>query len=86
MLLTNCEISCFHRGVNEVFALLGCYAALIGSTLLMFQDSYQRFGMAYLSHIHGLVFLDCLTLKMGPIGCPETSVYYSQSALRNTPE
>ena len=86
MLLTNCEISCFRRGVNEVFALLGCYAALIVSKLLVFQDSYRRLGMTYLPHIQGLVFLDCLTLKMGPISCAETSVNYNQSALRNIPE
>ena len=23
---------------------------------------------------------------MGPVGCPKTSVYYTQSALRNIPE
>ena len=71
VLLTNCEISCFRRGVNEFFALLGCYAALIGSKLLMLQDSYRRCGMANLSHIQGLVFLECLTLEMGPIACPK---------------
>ena len=27
---TSCMISSFRRGVNEIFALLGCYAALIG--------------------------------------------------------
>jgi len=26
-----CVISSFHRGVNEIFTLLGCYAALIGN-------------------------------------------------------
>jgi len=55
-------------------------------TYLMFQDSYRRFGMAYLSHIQGLVFLDSLTLKMGPVGCPETSVNCTHLALRNIPE
>ena len=63
MLINNCEISCFRHSVNEVFALLGCYAALIGSKLLMFRDSYRRFGMVYLSHIQGLAFLDCLTFE-----------------------
>jgi len=31
-----CVVSGFRRGVNEIFALLGCYAAQIGS--------YRRFG------------------------------------------
>jgi hypothetical protein len=30
--------------------------------------------------------LDYLTLKDGPIGCPETSVTYYQTTLRNIPE
>jgi len=85
MLLTNCEISCFRRGVNEVFALLGCYAALIGSKLLNVSGQLPTFRDG-LSNIQGLVFLDSLTLKMGPVGCPETLVYYTQSALRNIAE
>jgi hypothetical protein len=32
-------MSGFHRGVNEVFALLGCYAALIRSKLPTFRNS-----------------------------------------------
>jgi hypothetical protein len=36
-------ISGFRRGVNKVFALLGSYAALIGS--------YRRFETAYWSHL-----------------------------------
>jgi hypothetical protein len=32
-----CLTSGFRRGVNEIFALLGCYAALIGSYLVTFQ-------------------------------------------------
>ena len=36
-------VSVFCRSVLEVFALLGCYAALIGS--------YQCYGMADLSHL-----------------------------------
>ena len=52
--------------VDEVFALLGCYASYVYSSLLMFRDSL-------LSSLQGNE-LDCLNLEMGPIGCPETSV------------
>jgi hypothetical protein len=34
-----CEISGFHHGVVEAFALLGCYAAYVGSWLLTFEDN-----------------------------------------------
>jgi hypothetical protein len=36
---TLCQISGFHCKVVEVFALPGLYASLVGSSLLMFQDS-----------------------------------------------
>ena len=36
-------ISGFRRGVNEIFALLGCYAAII--------DRYRRFGTKYGYHL-----------------------------------
>jgi hypothetical protein len=39
--LAKCVISGFHRGTNNVFALLGCYTALIGS--------YRHFGTIGLS-------------------------------------
>jgi hypothetical protein len=35
----HCEMYGFHRGVNETFALLGCYAAFIGSQLLTSRDN-----------------------------------------------
>jgi hypothetical protein len=34
-----CEISGSRRGVGEVFAILGCYAAYVGSCLPMFRYS-----------------------------------------------
>jgi hypothetical protein len=58
----------FLRVVNEVFTLLGGYAALIGS--------YRIFRTAYQSH----------PLKLGTIGCPETSVIKYQSTLHNIAE
>jgi len=36
---TLCQISGFYCSVVEVFAFPGLYAALVGSSLLMFQDS-----------------------------------------------
>jgi len=52
------EISGFRRRVDELFALLGCYAAYIDN-LSTFRNSLPvLFSRA----------------KMGPIGCPETSV------------
>jgi hypothetical protein len=42
-----CVTSGFCHGVNEVFALLGCYEALIGS--------YRYFGAAYRPHLFGLL-------------------------------
>jgi hypothetical protein len=31
--LSQCVISTFHHGVNEIFTLLGCYTVLVGSSL-----------------------------------------------------
>jgi hypothetical protein len=36
---TLCEISGFFRGVDEIFALLGCNAAYVSSHLTTFRDS-----------------------------------------------
>jgi len=57
----------------EVFAVLECYAALVGSWLLKFRNSLS---VTY-SHTH---------LKMGQIGCSETSVTNCQPTQRNIPE
>jgi len=86
ILLTNCEISCFRRGVNEVFALLGCDAALIGSKLRNVSGQLPTFRDGLSVPYSRVSLLGLLTLKMGPVGCPKTSVYYTQSALRNIPE
>lgn len=47
------EITDLHHGVDEVFALLGCYATYVDICLLMLQTAYS-------SH-----FKDCLTLEDG---------------------
>jgi hypothetical protein len=74
-----CTLTKSVKHICEIFTLLICYAAYI--------CSYRRFGTIYQSHFKGqAVFLDCLTLQMGPVVCPETSVTNYQSTLRNIPE
>ena len=46
---------------------------------------YRRFRTTCLS-LRLKYFVDCLTLKMGPIDWPETSINHYQSAPRNDPE
>jgi hypothetical protein len=66
----SCVISVFRRGVNEIFALLGCYRCrLIGT--------YRRFGTA--SRFR-------LQRAAGPIGCTETSENNHHSTPCNIPE
>jgi len=47
-------------------------------------DSYRHIGQGIKSHAKFLLGL-LEPLMMGPIGCPETSVTYHQSKLRNIP-
>jgi len=56
--LVKCMKSGVRHGVNEIFALLGCYAMLVGS--------YQCFMTTLPA--------PSWHLKMGPIGCPKISV------------
>jgi hypothetical protein len=58
-------ISGFRRDVNELFALLDCYAVQIAF--------HRRFGTTYSSHLQ-VPRTDSRPLKTGPTGCPETSV------------
>jgi len=51
--------------------------------------SYRRFGVTYRSHPQGSRIQrikNSWTLRMGPIGCPETSVRNYLYSLRNNPE
>ena len=76
-------ISGFRRDVDEICALLGCYAAYSGNSLRTF-----RYNLAVPSskvNNSNLCWISWL-LKMGPIGCPETSVRNYHSTLRNIPE
>ena len=54
-------------------------SGMLGSIPL---TGYRRFGTSYRSHLQGTA----CPLKMGPIGCPETSVNNYGSTLRNIPE
>jgi hypothetical protein len=47
---------------------------------------HRRFGTTYWSHLQGLLLGLLDSWKMGPIGCPETSVQSYHSALRNIPK
>jgi len=48
---------------------------------------YRPFGTIHRSQLQGSRFLlDSLPLKMGPTGCPETSVRSCHYSLRNNPE
>jgi hypothetical protein len=53
-------ISNFLHGVNVIFALLGCYTALIDSWLPMFWDN-----LVFKQSEKNLFFWDCLTLEYG---------------------
>jgi hypothetical protein len=69
-------ISVFRRQVDENCALLGYYAARSGNFLAMFRDKL----------LVPSLWVKILTLKMRPIGCPETSVRDYHYSLRNDPE
>jgi hypothetical protein len=72
----------FRRDVDEISALLGCYAASNGKPLPTFRG--QRIGPVFKGQV--LLHRTSLPLKMRPIRCPETSVKVNHSTLRNTSE
>jgi hypothetical protein len=47
---------------------------------------YRRFGTTYGSHLQGARNQDYWLMKMGMMGCPETSVINYHYTLRNSPE
>jgi len=71
-------ISGFCHEVVENCALLGYYAGSSGNFLPIFRNN--------LSVQESKRILDSWSLRMGPIGCPETSVQNYHYSLRNTPE
>ena len=72
----HCAISNFRREVDENCTLLGYYTSSSGNFLPMFWDNLQVPSL----------WVKILTLKMGHIGCPETSVRNYHYSLRNNPE
>jgi len=64
-----------------ICALLGCYAVYRREFLT--DESEQFIGPIFTCQC---IFLDFLILKMGPIGCSETSARNSHYTLRNIPE
>jgi len=68
--------SVFRRKVDEIFALLGYYAA--------YSDKHQRFGKIFCSHFRGS--RNPRRDFILPIGCPETSVTNYHYILRNRTE
>jgi hypothetical protein len=70
-------ISWFRCHVDDICALLGYYAALIGSSLPTFRDNLSVPS----SRVKSL-----RPLKMVPIGCPETSLQNYHTTLRNIPD
>jgi hypothetical protein len=75
-----CVISAFRSEVAKNCALLGYYAARSGNFLRTFRDivSGPSAGFKNLSPPS--------TLRMGTMGCPETSVRNYDLSLRNNPE
>jgi hypothetical protein len=99
---TPCLISGFRREVGVNFALLGCYAGSSGNSLptsrenlsahhqgsqiqegILTEVSRQPIGSIF--RVMNQRRYSC-PLKMGPIGCPETSVRNYHYYLRNNPE
>jgi hypothetical protein len=80
---TTTLISGFRRDVDEICALLGYYAASYGNCIPTFWDNVSVPS----SRVKSLtVISDSWHLKMGHIGCPETSVYNYHTTPRNIPE
>jgi hypothetical protein len=75
-------MSGFCRDVDQIWALLGYYAALSGSSVLTFRDNLSVPS----SRVNKSSSWAYWPLKMGPIVCPETSVQNYYSTLRNIPE
>ena len=65
--------------LSEIFALQRCYAAYIGCYLAMFRDNLSVL-------FSGVKQFDLDCLKVGQIGCPETSAHNCQSTLRDLQE
>jgi len=67
----------YNKSLCEIFAFLECYAAISGNSLPMFRYKLWTPNSRFRQNRH---------LKMGLIGCPETSVRSYHYSLRNSPE
>ena len=65
--VTACVISGFRHDVNEICALVGCYVARSGISILTFRDKQWVLSSR-------TFFLNFFTLKIVPIDCPEILV------------
>jgi hypothetical protein len=81
-----CMIAGFRRDADEICALLGYYAALIGSPVPTFRDNISVPSLRVKKSKTKAFFSDFLTLENGPIYCLETSVQNYRSTLRLIPE
>jgi hypothetical protein len=77
-----CVISRFRRHVDEIYFLLGYYAAPTGNSIPTFRDILW----APCSRNKKSKKKNFLILEDGTIGCAETSVQNYRSTLRNAPE
>jgi len=77
-MLTVEECRFFNTILNSVIPDETCI--LLDSTQRKIVVSYRRFGTTYRSRLQGS------RIQTGPICCPETSVRYYHSSLRNNPE
>ena len=81
-----CVISGFRREVADICALLDYYTAYSGNSLPTFRENLSvpswRVKKSKQRTIKRIYWL----LKMGPRGCPETSVRLYHCMLRNTPK
>ena len=66
-----------HKKRTALFLALAQRVVLIPS---------RRFGTIYWYRLQGPIIFDSSSLKMEPIGCPETSVRNYHYTLRNSPE
>jgi hypothetical protein len=84
-------ISRFRCAVGEISGVLGCYAASCGNCLSTFRDNVsvpssrvkKSKKKGFLLGLLEVFFSDLLTLEMGPIRCPETSLSSYHTTLRN---
>jgi hypothetical protein len=76
-----CVISGFLREIYKACILVGYYAACSGNSLPTFRDNVS---VPFTTVIKS--YLDLLPLKVGAIGCPETSVRNHHHMPRNIPE